>query len=129
MTNHIHFLATPQHSSSLSNTIKVVGSRYAYHINKYYGHTGTLWEGRHKSSLAHNSRNLLSCCHYIELNPVRAGMVISPEEYGWSSYGCNAWGDVSWITPHEDYLKLAEDHSQRLRAYRRLFENQLEQQV
>ncbi len=125
MTNHIHFLATPQQSPSLSNTLKVVGSRYAYYVNKTYNRTGTLWEGRHKSSLVQNSCYLLSCYRYIELNPVRAGMVDSPEEYPWSSHGCNAWGDTSWITPHEDYLGLGMSHRQRLLAYRRLFKDKL----
>ena len=67
------------------------GSRYAQYINLKYKRTGTLWEGRHRSSLVQTGRYLLACMRYIELNPVRAGMVGRPEEYKWSSYGINAW--------------------------------------
>jgi hypothetical protein len=66
-----------------------------------------LWEGRHRSSLVQSGRYLLTCLRYIELNPVRAGMVARPEEYCWSSYAVNAWGDQSWLTPHCEYPGLA----------------------
>ncbi len=101
MTNHIHILATPDKVDSISNTMKVVGSRYAQYINRKYKRTGTLWEGRHRSSLVQTEKYLLTCSRYIELNPVRAGMVRRPEEYRWSSYGVNGWGDSSWLTPHK----------------------------
>ncbi len=70
MTNHIHFLVTPAADDSISQTMKTVGSRYAQYINKKYKRTGTLWEGRHKSSLIQSERYLLTCYRYIELNPV-----------------------------------------------------------
>ena len=60
MTNHIHFLATPSTETALSNTMKVVGSRYAQYINKKYHRTGTLWEGRHRASLVQQDRYLLT---------------------------------------------------------------------
>lgn len=85
MTNHIHVLATPEQVSSLSNAMSVVGSRYAQYANFKYRRTGTLWEGRHRSGLVQTETYLLTCCRYIELNPVRAGMVGRPEEYRWSS--------------------------------------------
>lgn len=108
MTNHIHFLVTPDTETGISNTMKVVGSRYAQYIKPKYKRTGALWEGRHRSSLAQTDRYLLVCMRYIELNPVRAGMVGRPEEYKWSSYGVNAWGDNSWLTPRAGYLGLGE---------------------
>ena len=101
MTNHIHFLVTLMSDTSISNTMKVVGSRYAQYINKKYKRTGTLWEGRHRASIIQQELYLLTCYRYIELNPVRASMVSKPEEYRWSSYGVNGWGDNGWITPHE----------------------------
>ena len=79
MTNHIHFLATPMDEMALSNAMKVVGSRYAQYVNKAYKRTGTMWEGRHRSSLVQSEKYLLTCSRYIELNPVRAGMVQRPE--------------------------------------------------
>lgn len=70
MTNHIHFLVTPESKASISSTLKVAASRYAQYINKKYHRTGTLWEGRHRSSLVQSERYLLTCTRYIELNPV-----------------------------------------------------------
>ena len=128
MTNHIHILATPETKQSLSDTMKVVGSRYAQYINLKYRRSGTLWEGRHRSSLVQSDRYLLSCYRYIELNPVRAGMVSRPEEYRWSSYGVNGWGDESWINPHEEYLRLGGTADERAHAYRELFRYQLSEQ-
>ncbi len=121
MTNHVHFLVTPQHSTSISNTMKVVGSRYAQYINRGYRRTGTLWEGRHRASMVQSDRYLLTCYRYIELNPVRAGMVKRPEEYKWSSFGANARNHESWLTPHPEYLHLGASADQRCRAYRELF--------
>ena len=128
MTNHIHFLATPGSESALSNTLKVVGSRYAQYINKTYRRTGTLWEGRHRASLIQSERYLLTCMRYIELNPVRAGMVSRPEEYRWSSHGVNAWGDHSWLSSHDEYRRLASRANERYYAYRELFRDQLREQ-
>lgn len=121
MTNHVHFLVTPEEDISISNTMKVVGSRYAQYINKQYKRTGTLWEGRHRASLVQSERYLLTCYRYIELNPVRACMVQKPEEYRWSSYGANAWGDKSWLSHHHEYLRLGQAIEERQHAYRELF--------
>ena len=116
MTNHIHFLATPASDTALSVTLKGVGSRYAQYINKTYRRTGTLWEGRHRSSLVQSERYLLSCMRYIELNPVRAEMGTRPEEYRWSSYHANGWGDESWLTPHDEYWRLGRSLDARCGA-------------
>jgi putative transposase len=128
MTNHIHFLVTPENEASISNTMKVVGSRYAQYINLKYKRTGTLWEGRHRSSMVQTERYLLTCMRYIELNPVRAGMVKRPEEYKWSSYGVNAWGDKSNISPHYEYLQLGKTDEERCEVYRDLFKHQLSEE-
>ncbi len=128
MTNHVHVLATPERAAALSDTMKVVGSRYAQYINRKCRRTGTLWEGRHRASLVQSERYLLTCCRYIELNPVRAGMVARPEEYRWSSYGVNGWGDPGWLTPHEEYLRLGRDTEERTRAYRELFIHQISEE-
>lgn len=121
MTNHVHFLVTPNNETAISSTMKVAGSRYAQYINKKYRRTGTLWEGRHRASLVQSDRYLLACMRYIELNPVRAQMVARPEEYRWSSYGTNAWGDQSWLRHHEEYLRLGSTSATRGHAYRELF--------
>lgn len=122
MTNHVHFLMTAASETGISNVMKVAGSRYAYYINRTYGRTGTLWEGRHKSSAVDSETYLLKCYRYIELNPVAAGMVEKPEEYRWSSYHANACGDpVSYVTPHLGYQLLSADPDARCRRYRELF--------
>lgn len=122
MTNHVHLLMTPDEKESISNLLKVVGSRYAQYINKKYNRTGTLWEGRHKPSVVDSENYLLKCYRYIELNPVAAVMVSKPEEYRWSSFGCNAWGDLSSvIEPHSEYLKLGKVPEDRCYRYRDLF--------
>ena len=128
MTNHVHFLVTPNNEAAISNTTKVVGSRYAQYINKKYRRTGTLWEGRHRASLVQSERYLLTCMRYIELNPVRAQMVTRPEEYRWSSYGVNAWGDRTWLRHHDEYLLLGPSPEARGHAYRELFRTQLSEE-
>jgi len=126
MTNHVHLLMTAEDKEGISQVMKVVASRYAYHMNKSYRRTGSLWEGRHKSSVIDSERYLLTCYRYIELNPVSAQMVERPEEYLWSSYTANAWGDEqALVTPHEGYLGLSENVEERLARYRALFAERL----
>ena len=125
MTNHVHFLVTPDYKDSISRTTKVVGSRYAQYINKRYNRTGTLWEGRHRSSLVQTEKYLLTCYRYIELNPVAAHMVKVPKEYNWSSYGSNAWGEDGWLRPHSEYLMLGQSKEERCYNYRQLFNNHI----
>jgi putative transposase len=125
MTNHIHFLVTPHTDTSLSKAMSVIGSRYAYYFNRTYKRSGTIWEGRHKSSLIQSERYLLTCMRYIELNPVVANMVSKPEEYKWSSYMVNAWSKESALIHHEEYLRLDKEKEARCYAYRELFKTQL----
>jgi len=124
MTNHAHILATPQRPESISHMMQVVGQRYVRYVNFTYQRSGTLWEGRYKAGLVESERYLLTCMRYIELNPVRAGMVEAPPDYQWSSFRANAYGDESdVITPHSLYLQLGTDLKQRLPAYRALFDD------
>ncbi|MES9901903.1 MAG: transposase [Sedimenticola sp.] len=129
MTNHVHLLVTPMVKEGISDLTKVVGSRFAQYMNKKYKRTGTLWEGRHKSSVVDTEVYLLKCYRYIEMNPVAACMVERPEEYKWSSYGANAWGDKSdLVTPHEKYLSLGSNKEERYWRYRELFSVNLNDQ-
>jgi len=125
MTNHIHFIVSSDVADAISNTMKVVGSRYAFHFNKRHQRSGTVWEGRHRSSLIDTEHYLLACLRYVELNPVRARLVALPDDYEWSSYGLNAAPRRSWLTPHPIYLALSRDPDERARAYRRLFDTAL----
>lgn len=123
MTNHVHLLMTPQSAEGISRVMQHVGRHYVRHVNEVYVRTGTLWEGRHKASLIDADDYLLSCYRYIELNPVRAGMVASPDEYPWSSYRWHAWGqDDPLILDHQMYNEISSDAVGRQKAYRALFE-------
>jgi len=127
MTNHVHLLATPEHDDSLSKTIQTVGRRYVRYFNKTYRRTGTLFEGRFKSCIVQESRYFLTCLRYIELNPVRAGMVNDPADYIWSSYRANALGlNVKLWKPHLQYLALGATGKERQSRYRALFAAEVE---
>jgi len=127
MTNHVHLLATPRETDSISRLIQTVGRHYVTYVNHTYGKSGTLWEGRHKGCLISSDDYLLSCMRYIEMNPVRAGMVGHPRDYRWSSYRTNASAIESpLITPHALYDALGQTREQRTHAYRELFRNALE---
>ena len=84
MTNHVHLLVTPERADSAALTMKHLGQRYVHYINRAYKRSGTLWEGRFRSCLAQSEDYVLACYRYIELNPVRAGIVRHPREYRWS---------------------------------------------
>jgi putative transposase len=86
MANHLHLLLTPRRDGALSLMMQAVGRSYVRAFNQAHGRTGTLWEGRYRSSLIQTERYLLTCMAYIDLNPVRAGLVEAPEDYPWSSH-------------------------------------------
>jgi len=86
MGNHLHLLVTPRRDGALSLMMQSVGRSYVRAFNQAHGRTGTLWEGRYRSSVIQTERYLLTCMAYIDLNPVRAGMVEAPENYPWSSH-------------------------------------------
>ncbi|MCM8854577.1 MAG: transposase [Candidatus Thiodiazotropha sp.] len=127
MTNHVHLLLTPESPEAISKTIQFVGRQYVPYINHTYGKSGTLWEGHHKGCVIDSDAYLLTCMRYIELNPVRAGMVQKPIDYRWSSYRGNAAQYTDKLTiPHALYRQLAQDLLCRQFAYRELFRNALE---
>lgn len=126
MTNHVHLLVTPGTKTGVSQMMQSLGRVYVRYINLTYKRSGTLWEGRYKSSLVDSSRYLLLVSRYIELNPVRAGMVSRPGEYPWSSFRGNAMDtQISLLTPHACYLDLGQDEAQRQEAYAALFDHNM----
>ncbi|MFC1774458.1 transposase [Pseudomonadota bacterium] len=129
MTNHVHLLMTPHTPESISQTMQFIGRHYVTYINHTYNKSGTLWEGRHKGCVIASEDYLLSCMRYIELNPVRAGMVARPIEYRWSSYRANAAGHPDRaVTPHNLYQALGNHIQTRQHAYRELFHSTLDQE-
>lgn len=86
MDNHTHLLMTPQTDRGIALLMQSLGRRYAQNWNHFHKRTGTVWEGRYKSALVDSQRYLLACMVYIDLNPVRAGMVMEPADFQWSSH-------------------------------------------
>lgn len=122
MPNHVHLLVTPMADHGVTHLMQDVGRKYVRYVNHRYQRTGTLWEGRYKSSLIDSDAYLLACMRYIELNPVRAGLVREPNDYLWSSYVSNAHGARNVIlTPHPLMTHLGTD------AYQNLFKEALDQ--
>ena len=127
MTNHIHFLVTPQDKQGAILMMQHIGRRYTPYINHTYGSSGSIWEGRYKASLIHDEDYLLTCMRYIELNPVRANLVKNPAQYRWSSYRCNAQGiENKLIRPHSLYQRLGRTKADRCEAYKALFKAHLD---
>ena len=121
MPNHVHFLATGHVQGELSELIQRIGTKFARLMNLRWDRTGTLFEGRFRSSLVDSESYLLACMRYIDLNPVRAGMVRRPEDFRWSSYSSNATGAPGgYLVPHEIYLRLGGTSEERGSAYRAL---------
>lgn len=128
MTNHVHLLMTPHSEAGISKMIQMLGRYYVQYFNYTYRRSGTLWEGRYKASLIDSDSYALTCYRYIELNPVRAGMVAHPADYPWSSYRNNALGEPDGIlSPHSLYLGLGDTAENRQAAYRALFEAHLDE--
>lgn len=126
MTNHVHLLLTPHQAGACARLMKQLNQCYVQRLNRSAGRSGTLWEGRFHSSLVSSDGYALACYRYIELNPVRAGMVRYPGEYRWSSYASNAQGCLeSVLTAHSTYLALGDSPEGRRAAYRSLLDTAL----
>jgi putative transposase len=130
MTNHVHLLVTPNTPDGISWLMQTVGRRYVKMVNSRYQRTGTLWEGRYKATLVDSDEYLLACYRYIELNPVRAGLVSDPSLYPWSSFGAHVGNCHSQlIRDHSVFLSLGMNETSRRSAYIRSFESELTEET
>jgi putative transposase len=121
MGNHFHLLATPDSAQGVPQAMQAVGRRYVRYFNQRHARTGTLWEGRYRSTLIQAERYLLACMVYLDLNPVRAGMVAEPASYRWSSHSHYVGTAPDRIvTPHPLYWELGNTPFAREVAYARL---------
>ena len=126
MPNHVHLLASPTETSAPASLMKRVGQRYVQYVNRRYRRYGTLWQGRYHSSLVDTEGYFLACQRYIELNPVRAGIVTHPVDYEWSSYRVHAHGERSDIVvPHQLYAAIGAENQAREASYRALYSEAL----
>lgn len=130
MPNHVHLLMSPRSVGGIGRTMQSIGRRYVQRFNGIYARTGTLWEGRYRATVIDTERYLFTCHRYIELNPVRAGLSMSPWDYPWSSHAANALGvSDELVTPHALYLGLGSSHTSRQASYRHLFRGAIDGQA
>jgi len=121
MSNHYHLLATPRNDTGLSKLMQAVGRRYVQGFNRVHQRTGTLWEGRFKAAPIQTERYLLACMVYIDLNPVRAGLVARAADYAWSSHAHYiGLRNDTWLKPHALYWELGNTPFAREAAYAEL---------
>jgi putative transposase len=127
MTNHVHLLIDPcDNLESISLLMKRLAARQTRHVNKLEKRTGSLWDGRYKSSIVSTQEYLLACCRYIELNPLRAAMVSDPSEYRWSSYACKANGKNDKLVDFDSqYMALGDNVLKRQRAYNKFIKESI----
>lgn len=119
MTNHVHLVVEPTAAGSLAEIMKGINLSYAQYYKGKYEHIGHFWQDRYKSIMVSKDGYLLACGSYVELNPVRAGMVKDPREYRWSSYSAYGYGKKNeLVDEHPIYLNLSEDESERRKKYR-----------
>jgi putative transposase len=119
MANHFHLMATPRDDAGLSAMMQSIGRTYVPVFNAKHHRTGGLWEGRYRSFAIESERYWLTCMRYVELNPVRAGIVATPDEYRWSSARAHVRGrEDSVLTFHDLYLRLGSTAADRQRSWR-----------
>ena len=117
MPNHVHLLMTPQNVDSLAKTMQSLGRRYAQYFNQQHHRSGTIWEGRYRSSLI-DPEYFLRCQRYIELNPVRAGFESSPQDSTWTSFASHIGGNAEpWLVDHQHFWSLGNTPFERQMAW------------
>lgn len=129
MTNHVHLLLEPSYDDGIGDMMQSLGRRYVRYINQAHKRTGTLWEGRFKSSLVSKDEYLLACARYIELNPVRAGTVNDPKVYPWSSFGFKTEGRPDELLDEDPVYKgLGQTFRERQANYKEWFKRSIPQE-
>lgn len=121
MTNHVHLILQPGESiAGLGQLMKRLAGRQTRFVNRQESRTGTLWESRYRSSPIETDAYLLACRRYVELNPVRAGMIDDPAAYQWSSYQRHAgmMNQFDWLDVDPCYEALGISDDQRATRYR-----------
>lgn len=122
MSNHLHLLITPDSKAHLATFMKVMAAKYVRYFNAKYKRTGTMWEGRFKSCLVDSEAYLFTLYKYIEMNPIKANMVASLNDYQWSSYAHHALGQEDvLIAEHDLYQALGGNVEARCEAYKAIF--------
>lgn len=126
MPNHVHLVATPSDEGAAGAMMQRLGRRYVRYFNDRHGRSGTLWEGRYRSTVVEPAAYLLACYAYVELNPVRHQLANDPSHYYWSS--CRHHVGLAadpLITDHALYWALGNTPFERQAVYRTLLESGL----
>lgn len=127
MPNHVHLLATPREPDGVSRLMHGLSLTYTKSINRSYRRTGTLWEERMFATPVTTDAYVLACYRYIEMNPVRAGIVADPREFRWSSHASNTGTECAgWLVRHPSYLALGRTIDDAVGQYVRLFTQPLD---
>jgi len=118
MDNHVHLLATSHVIGTVAKVMHSLCMQYARYFNHQFNRTGPLFQGRYWASLIDSQQYLFEVMRYIELNPVRAGMVGAPELFPWSSYAHNTGRQVrAGITMHDEFQRLGGSPMERCRTW------------
>ena len=118
MVNHVHLILNPgENEDSVGNLMKRLAGRQTRYVNRLKNRSGTLWEGRYKSSPIEYENYLLACSRYVDLNPVRASMVAHPKDYLWSSYRQKTGLEKLWIDLDPCYSGLSNSIKDCQRRY------------
>ena len=121
MTTHTHLLLTPSNQHGTAKAMQQLGVRYVMYFNRKYERVGTLWTGRYGAKAINDERYWLTCLRYIEQNPVRARLVVQPDQYRWSSYRAHALGDsADWLATHPVLEAMGGNIDRRQTAYREI---------
>ena len=120
MDNHVHLLVEPREERSVSKAMEHIGKSYAQYFNHKYEHVGHVFQGRFKSFMILDEWYFFACTRYIDLNPVKAGVVNDPKDYVWAGYPTLGYGrrGIVELDPHDLYRRLAADPGIRQSVYR-----------
>lgn len=122
LDNGVHLLATPVDESGLARMMQWIGRHYVPYFNKKYQRSGTLWEGRFRTSIVEEDW-LARCSRFMEMQPVACGLAARPEDYVWSSYRHHIGISPSpVIRDHAVYWNLGNTPFAREMAYKAFFE-------
>jgi putative transposase len=129
MDHHFHLLATPETAQGLPGMMQAVGRSYVRHFNLRHARSGALWAGRYRSNVIESERYLLACMIYIDLNPVRAGVVDEGRDYRWSSHRHHiGLASDKLVTQHALYWALGDTPFGREAAYAQRVQSGLDPQ-
>ncbi|MSQ73210.1 MAG: transposase [Betaproteobacteria bacterium] len=136
MANHVHLLLTPARPGAVEKLMESLAARHLRYVVDVHDRHDPVWEARYDSWPVHRRPYLLACMRYIETNPVRAALVRRPEDYRWSSFRANAWGqpdpavrEQTFLRPHAFYYALGRTPEQRRSAYLDSFERPVQPRV